>query len=113
MFWFFNICVLVFTTASWGYDPMAPPGYDQLDIDGGNKKTVAATKAKRAPAFVLQQIVIKQSNRSAVINGYVVNEGSYLTNARVKKINPNTVVLMVSGKEQTLTLESRLPKVRR
>lgn len=113
MYWFFNVLLIVFAANSWGFDPMAPPGYDLLDVDGVNKKEASSIKKSVQAEYVLQQIVIKDVSRSAVINGYVVNEGSYLKKARVKKINSNTVILDVSGKEKTLTLESRLPKVRR
>ena len=93
------------------FDPMAPPGFER-----GAATTTATKKSpvkiKRAQ-FILRQIVIRPSKRSAVINGYIVNEGSYIKEALVKKINNNTVELVVLGKKKVLTLEARLPRIRR
>ena len=93
------------------FDPMAPPGANQ-----GIKETFTSKKSssprKLKDSYILRQIVIHEKLRSAVINGYVVNEGSYLKNAQVEKIEENSVVLKVSGKRRVLTLEPPLPKIR-
>lgn len=54
----------------------------------------------------------ERGNR-AVINGYIVKEGSYIANARVSKIQANQVTLVQSGKEVILNLNSQYPRVRR
>ncbi len=104
---FFVIC-----HNSQAYDPMAPPGYEATFTDGQKNIKRAAHKSERAN-YVLRQIVHRGEKRSAVINGYVVNEGSYLKNAYVKSIGKNSVVLSISGRDKTLKLEASLPRVRR
>jgi hypothetical protein len=105
-------CILVNPILAIAYDPMAPPGYQQSEIGStvGKEKTIKRVKVRD---FTLRQIVIYPHNKSAVINGYVVNEGSYLKNALVKKISKNTVELLVLGKKKVLTLEAKLPRIRR
>ncbi len=103
----FTFCVM----PAWAYDPMAPPGFERGEIDNTKGKTKTSKKAKRN--FILRQIVIYPNSKSAVINGYVVHEGSYLKGALVKKINDNTVELLVLGKKKVLTLEAKLPRIRR
>jgi len=98
--------------AALAFDPMAPP-----EFKGGEQDspvvTKKSTKKSKKNVYVLRQIVIHPSNKSAVINGYIVNEGSYIKDALVKKINKNTVELLVLGKKKILTLEARLPRIRR
>jgi len=94
------------------YDPMAPPGYDQSHLEVTTSKVKTSKKIKRR-GFTLRQIVIYPNSKRAVINGYVVHEGSYLKNAFVKKINKNTVEILVLGKKRILTLEAKLPRIRR
>ena len=99
-----------------GYDPMAPPGFERGEIDSVTASKKPSPKAKtkaKASDFVLRQIVIHASSRSAVINGYIVSEGSYIKGARVQRINSNSVELMVLGKKKVLTLEVKLPRIRR
>jgi len=97
--------------AALAYDPMAPPGFEQGEIDSSGEKRKANKKAIKR-GYILRQIVIYPHSKSAVINGYVVNEGSYLKNAQVEKIEENSVVLKVSGKRRVLILEPPLPKIR-
>ncbi len=110
------LLVALYCVPVFAYDPMAPPGFDRsgtgFATDTKKLKTKSKTKSKSA-GFVLRQIVIHPSNKSAVINGYIVNEGSYIKKALVKKINTNTVELVVLGKKKVLTLEARLPRIRR
>jgi hypothetical protein len=109
---FLCFCILVNPILAIAYDPMAPPGYQQSGIDStvGKEKAIKKVKARN---FTLRQIVIYPNSKSAVINGYVVSEGAYLKNALVKKISKNTVELMVLGKKKVLTLEAKLPRIRR
>ncbi len=109
------LCLLLlifFGTPASAYDPMAPPGYERGEIDLTKGGAKAPQKAK-VRDFILRQIVIYPTSKSAVINGYVVHEGSYLKNAFVKKISENTVELVVLGKKKVLTLEAKLPRIRR
>jgi|GEM_PF-1704678 len=110
--------MLLYLLGSWlavpalAFDPMAPPGFKGNEIDSAVATKKTPKKAKKS-GYVLRQIVIHASNKSAVINGYIVNEGGYIKDALVKKINKNTVELMVLGKKKVLTLEARLPRIRR
>ncbi len=104
--------VCVFCIPVQAYDPMAPPGFKGGEIDSSMATKKSPKKAKKS-GYVLRQIVIHASNKSAVINGYIVNEGSYIKDALVKKINNNTVELVVLGKKKVLTLEASLPRIRR
>ena len=93
----------------WSYDPTAPPG-----SQSASAKTIDRTlKQVKKPAYILRQIVINGENKSAVINGYIVNEGSYIDNALVKEIDKETVKLSLAGKTKVLRLKTRLPKIRR
>lgn len=113
-----GLLLVCFPLIAWGYDPMAPPGYNKGTIDNaiqsGNKsvKRPVATQPK-TKGFVLRQIVISEANRSAVINGYIVNVGSYIKNAYVKEISDQSVTLLVKGKKRILTLEESIPRIRR
>ncbi len=103
---------MFFNAPASAYDPMAPPGYERGEIDN-TKRQANTSKKVKSRDFILRQIVIYPNSKSAVINGYVVHEGSYLKGALVKKINDNTVELMVLGKKKVLTLEAKLPRIRR
>jgi hypothetical protein len=109
---FLCFCILVNPVLAITYDPMAPPGYQQSEIGQTVGKEKAIKKVKSRD-FTLRQIVIYPNSKSAVINGYVVSEGSYLKHALVKKISKNTVELLVLGKKKILTLEAKLPRIRR
>ncbi len=108
------VCVLgvLLSVPAQAYDPMAPPGFKGGEIDSTTTTKKSPKKPKKS-GYVLRQIVIHASNKSAVINGYIVNEGSYIKDALVKKINNNTVELVVLGKKKVLTLEANLPRIRR
>ena len=107
----FAITCLCLTLSSWvfSFDPTAPPGAQSYKVPSATKKVNAVKKT----GFVLRQIVINGENKSAVINGYIVNEGSYINNALVKSINKETVKLSLAGKTKVLRLQTRLPKIRR
>ncbi len=110
-----NVLLMIFISfSSLAYDPMAPPGFERGDIDSSSANANKGIKKKaNKAAYTLRQIVIHPTNKSAVINGYVVQEGSYLKGAKVEKININTVELTVLGKPKVLTLEAKLPRIRR
>jgi hypothetical protein len=90
------------------FDPMAPPGYQQ--VESGNK-TVTTKKVQKSD-FVLRQIVIRKNQKSAVINGYVVNEGGYIKGARVTRIEANKVVLQLANKQKILRLKPNIARIR-
>lgn len=90
------------------FDPMAPPGFQKID----RKESTVSKSKPSGPNYILRQIVIRGDNKSAVINGYVLNEGGYIKGARVKRINKQNVVIDVSGKEKTLNLKPNVARVR-
>lgn len=106
-----SVCLcLMLSSGSWSFDPTAPPGAQSVQTPSAQPSNI--TKVKK-PGFILRQIVINGENKSAVINGYIVNEGSYINNALVKAINKETVKLSLAGKTKILRLQTRLPKIRR
>ena len=112
------LIVMCLPLSGWAFDPMAPPGFNKGTIDnamqnGKASQTSVKTQAKKTEGFTLRQVVISNAGKSAVINGYIVNEGSYLNNAYVKTIEANSVTLLVKGKIRQLTLEESIPKIRR
>lgn len=121
MFWVYKVLLdkykIIFITMSfgfvsfsWGYDPMAPPGVQSYKPS--NKKITNEKPVQ--PSYVLRQIVIRENdNKSAVINGYVLNEGGYLKGALVKNIYANKVILDVAGKERILYLKPNVARVRK
>ena len=94
------------------FDPMAPPGAQKDKTDYLNARKSTRKKVVK-DSYILRQIVIHNHARSAVINGYIVNEGSFINNAQVQKIEENSVVIKVLGKRRVLTLEPALPNIRR
>ena len=94
-----------------GGDPMAPPHFKGK---GGNDEYSPKTEIKKVvkQRYILRQIVSRENDRSAVINGYIVNEGSFINNAYVRHIKENSVVLSVKGKLKEIILESKLPRIR-
>jgi hypothetical protein len=102
------ICILVSTNIVLGFDPMAPPGYQQATV----KETIKNEKSKPPIKYILRQIVIGEKHKSAVINGYVVAEGEYIKSALVKSIRENKVVIQIKNKQRTLYLKPNTVKVR-
>lgn len=101
---------------TWAYDPMAPPGFNKGTIDNAMQGAVAKKQTKKQSkqsGYTLRQVVISPTGKSAVINGYIVNEGSYLKDAYVKSIEANKVTILVKGKIRQLTLEESVPRIRR
>ena len=103
--------LVIFVMPVLGFDPMAPPGTAPIKDSGKNFQKI--DKKPKVQGYVLRQIVIHKSVKSAVINGYIVNEGSTIHNAYVQSIKENSVVLNVLGKRREIILESKLPKIRR
>jgi len=102
------LVVATITLNALAFDPMAPPGFQKID-----KKTHSTLRAKPSQSnYILRQIVIRDDYKSAVINGYVVNEGGYIKGARVMRIGEQEVVINVSGKETTLYLKPNVARVR-
>ncbi len=110
-----SVLLIIFISfSSFAYDPMAPPGFERGDIDSNLVNASKAVKKKtKKPGYILRQIIIRPTIKSAVINGYIVHEGSYLKGAKVEKIKVNSVELTVLGKRKILTLEAKLPRIRR
>ena len=110
-----SVLLIIFISfSSMAYDPMAPPGFERGDIDSSSLSSSKLVKKKlKKSDYILRQIIIRPTTRSAVINGYIVHEGSYLKGAKIEKIKVNTVELTVLGKRKVLTLEARLPRIRR
>jgi type II secretory pathway component PulC len=118
MQWLFSGMLVLLAMSTWSYDPMAPPGYNKGTIDNAIQSKTKSKKERvsrdsKNKGFSLRQIVISGLGKSAVINGYIVNEGSYVNNAYVKEIRNQSVILQIKGKTRTLTLEETLPRVRR
>jgi type II secretory pathway component PulC len=75
-------------------DPMRPPSW----MTGSSKTKV------RDERLNLQQILISNDRKSAVINNKLVNEGDIIKGAKVKKIDRERVIVMRSGRRQILRL---------
>ena len=75
-------------------DPMRPPSW----MGGSNKTKV------RKQSLSLQQILISEDRKSAVINNKLVNEGDMVKGAKVKRIERERVIVMRSGRRHTLRL---------
>ena len=111
------VMLIGYLHTAFAYDPMAPPGFNKGTIDNAMQQAVSEknqVQKQKAPAgFTLRQVVISPAGKSAVINGYIVNEGSYLNNAYVQSIEADQVTLLVKGKTRTLTLKEAVPRIRR
>lgn len=75
-------------------DPMRPPSW----------MTGSSTTKIRNERLNLQQILISDDRRSAVINNKLVNEGDSIKGAKVKEIDRERVIVMRSGRRQILRL---------
>lgn len=101
---------------TWGFDPTAPPGYEAGTVDSAmGKQSVYLVSPKKtvAPEWILRQIVYRVDGKSAVINGWVVQEGDTVKGAIIKRIEPEKVVLSAKGKDVVLSIAPDRPKVRR
>lgn len=112
------VMLIGYLHTAFAYDPMAPPGFNKGTIDNAMHQSVSEkkkqVKTKTASAgFTLRQVVISPAGKSAVINGYIVNEGSYLNSAYVQSIEADQVIILVKGKTRTLTLKEAVPRIRR
>lgn len=83
-------------------DPMRPAFLD------GAPKTKTTTKKKQPAQFTLQQIRISDSDTSAVVNGQLVREGSWLLGAKVVEIKDKRVILNHKGKRKELSLTNAI-----
>ena len=109
---FAMICLVVLLAPfALGGDPMAPPNARDKGVNDEYSRKVDVKKSKKQ-RYILRQIVNRKKDKSAVINGYIVNEGSYINNAYVRRIKENSVVLSVKGKRKEIMLESKLPRIR-
>jgi len=79
------------------------------------KKVKKAKKArknrikKRKPIhYTLQQTLVSEFRKTAVVNGEVVMVGDFVRGAKIIKIDSDSVVMLVSGIPKTLYLTSRL-----
>lgn len=84
-------------------DPTRPPAW--------LGKSIQVAPQTSAKSYQLQQILISEQRRLAIINGELVSEGQNFENARVVKISFDKVVLRVSGKKKTLTLSPETKEV--
>lgn len=85
-------------------DPTKPPAWLGKNIP---------TASQQSPAknYQLQQILISEQRRLAIINGELVSEGQNIANARVVKISFDKVVLRVGGQNKTLKLAPETKEV--
>ena len=110
--WMLAGCLMGWCVICWSFDPMAPPAYKQGSMGVTLSKKAQTRSTKKSSGFVLRQLVISPLGKSAVINGYVVNEGSFVNHALVQSIDANSVTLLVKGKVKQLTLEESIPRIR-
>jgi MSHA biogenesis protein MshK len=75
-------------------DPTRPPSW----MTG----STAAKTSKKLP--ILQQILISENRKSAVINGKLVSEGEMVAGAKLININRDWVTILRSGRRITLRL---------
>ena len=93
----------------------AQSGYPGKKAAGpaGSKKAAAAEKAqteRRKNFLVLEGIAFDSNTRSfATISGEVFCEGDSTANFKVKKINENSVELIVDGEVKTLEIGQSIP----
>ena len=104
--------LVIMAPLAFGFDPMAPPNAKNETVQSGISKKAQPKKIKQQ-AYVLRQIVSRDTLKSAVINGHVVTEGTYIDGAFIQSIKENSVVLKVKGKRTEIILESKLPRIRR
>jgi len=85
-------------------DPTRPPAWLGNSIQ-------AAPQQSAGQSYLLQQILVSEQRRLAIINGELVSEGQSIQNARVVNISFDKVVLRVGSKKKTLTLAPETKEV--
>lgn len=75
-------------------DPTRPPSW----------LTGSANVTSNEGALTLQQVLISQNRRFAVINEKLVSEGDRVAGARVTKIDRDKVIIIRAGQRTTLRL---------
>lgn len=82
-------------------DPTRPPDF----------QTAPSAPAAPERRFDLDSIVIGPERRVAVINGMARREGEQFDGARVRRIQPGQVEILVGGRVRVLQLQT-LPRIR-
>ena len=96
----FFLIVSVFMLPSFyclAADPTQPPGW----LSGSSQKSAPAVSKKK---LKLQQVLIREDSRLAVINNRLVKAGDRISGARVVEIKPGSVVVKISQKRVVLSL---------
>ncbi len=73
-----------------------------------NQPVVSTQKQKDASVqFKLSYILAADARRLAIINGQRVVEGDWIAGAQVRKIDRNSVTLLINGRSKVLTVSTR------
>jgi len=59
------------------------------------------------PQFILQQTLISEMRRTAVVNRETISVGDHISGAKVLQINSDNVVLLLKGIPRSIYLTSR------
>jgi MSHA biogenesis protein MshK len=106
-FWVFSVSLIVQATVLAPVqavpDPMAPPGYG---VSEGAKTAVIK------PTWVVNQILISEGRKVAVINGQALQEGESWQGLTLVKIEAEKVVVQEKGKRRELGLPALPASVR-
>lgn len=96
-------------------DPMAPPGYDsRLNTTDDAKKIHKTHKRKKrgSKGYVVQQVLIRGTSKTATINNRLVQEGDTVGKAKVLSIAKKRVVIAIGGKRKVLPVQERYPDIK-
>lgn len=91
--------ILFAVSSAWASDPMRPPAWLlESNYDSATESTKAISQ------FSLQQILISNNKKVAVVNGSVMTEGAKLGNAKLLKIYKDKVRIKTSKGIEILEL---------
>lgn len=82
-------------------DPLRPPGY----------RTAGVSANRSAPSWHVDEILISDSRRVAIVNAISVKQGEHVNGARVVAIEPGYVTLEYNNK--LITARLRMVPVKR
>lgn len=85
-------------------DPLRPPGYR-------NAGAVATSERRNAPSWSVNEILISDSRRIAIVNNNSVKKGEYINGAKVVAIEPGYVTLEYNNR--LITARLRMVPVKR
>jgi hypothetical protein len=100
-------------------DPMRPPPYalnkfrlEKLQLNKPQNQSKKIKQQKQSP-WVLSSILFSRQRQHAIINNQLVKKGETIKGAKLIRLKPGSVRLLVNGKVIDLSLRKQLKTVKK